>query len=120
MATYISSNQNRFYAAVETSYGVAAPIRSENRYPAVRLQAQQALEPGRRRDKTGSRTFLGSSSSSRRKSSFATQTYLTSWDGVEQPGYGPLVQAALGATPLISSGLVVASAQSGSSIVTTA
>jgi hypothetical protein len=120
MATYISSNQNRFYAAVESSYGEAAPITSANRYPAVRLQAQQALEPGRRRDKTGSRTFLGSSSSSRRKSAFATQTYLTSWDGVEQPGYGPLVQAAMGAAPQISGGLVVASAASGSSIVTTA
>lgn len=119
MASYISSNQNRFYAALESTYGQAATITPANRYPAVRLQAQQVLEPGRRRDKTGSRTFLGYSGNSRRKSAFATQTYLTSWDGADQPGYGPLVQAAMGATPQLSGGLVVASAQSGSDIVTT-
>jgi len=119
MATYISSNQNRFYAALEAAYGQAAAASAANRYPAVRLQAQQVLEPGRRRDKTGSRTFLGYSSNSRRKSAFATQTYLTSWDGADQPGYGPLVQAAMGAAPHLSSGLVVASAHSGSSITTT-
>lgn len=119
MATYISSNQNRFYAAIEAGYGQAAQITSANRYPAVRLQAQQMLEPGHRRDKTGSRTFLGFSSSSRRKSAFETQTYLTSWNGSEQPCYGPLVQAAMGATPQISSGLIVASAQSGSALQTT-
>ena len=119
MATYISSNQNRFYAALEAAYGQAATINAANRYPAVRLQAQQVLEPGRRRDKTGSRTFLGHSSNSRRKSAFATETYLTAWDGADQPGYGPLVQAAMGAAPQLSSGLVVASAQSGNAIVTT-
>lgn len=120
MSTYISSNQNRFYAALEGTYGQAASITAANRYPAVHLQAQQVLEPGKRRDKTGSRTFLGYSSDARRKSAFVTQTYLTSWDGAAQPGYGSLVQAAMGATPQISSGLVVASAQSGSAVMTTA
>lgn len=119
MSTYISSNQNRFYAALEANYGEAAPITSSNRYPAVRLSGQQAVELGRRRDKTGTRTFLGGSSSARRKTAFETQTYLTSWNGSQQPGYGALVQAALGATPQISSGLVIASAQSGSSLQTT-
>src|SRR5581483_12038130 len=108
MATYISSNQNRFYAAVEASYGKAAQIATANRYPAVRLEAQQALERGSRRDKTGSRTFLGTARSARRKSAFETSTYLTSWTGPGQPGYGPLVQSAMGAVPQISSGLVVA------------
>ncbi len=120
MATYISSNQNRFYAAIESSYGKAAQVNAGNRYPAVHLQAQQALEPGRRRDKTGSRTFLGISPDSRRKTSFQTQTYLTYWDGSGQPGYGPLVQAAFGGTPRISQGLTVASAANGSAIQTTA
>ncbi|HZS55927.1 MAG TPA: hypothetical protein VFA65_16110 [Bryobacteraceae bacterium] len=120
MATYISSNQNRFYTAVETSYGEAAQIAAANRYPAVRLQAQQSLERGHRRDKTGSRTFLGTSSSARRRSAFSTQTYLTSWSGLGQPGYGPLVQAAMGAAAQVSSGLIVAEAQSGTSLQTTA
>ena len=112
MATYISSVQNRFYAALETNYGQAAPITSANRYPAVRLQAQQLIERGKRRDKTGSRTFLGTPSTSRRSSAFHTQTYLTSWSGSGQPGYGPLLQAAMGAAPQLSAGLTVASVQS--------
>ena len=120
MSTYISSNQNRFYTAVESSYGQAAPITSANRYPAVHLHAQQSLERTQRRDKTGSRTFTGTPASARRKSAFVTQTYLTSWNGLGQPGYGPLVQGALGATPQVSAGLTVASAQSGTSLQTTA
>jgi hypothetical protein len=120
MATYISSNQNRFYAAIEASYGQAAQLTAAHRYPAVRLEAQQVLEAGHRRDKTGSRTFLGFASSSRRKSAFETKTYLTSWDGSEQPGYGPLVQAAMGAVPQIAGSLTVAAAQSGSALETTA
>ena len=120
MATYISSNHNRFYAALETAYGQAAGITSLNRYPAVHLHAQQGVETSRRRDKTGSRTFLGTAKTARRKSAFLTQTYLTSWSGTGQPGYGPLVQAALGALPQISSGLVAASSQSGVNLQTTA
>ncbi len=109
---YISSNQNRFYAALESVYGNAAEIIPSSRYPAVRMQARQALEPGRRRDKTGSRTFLGSASTSRRASAFETTTYLTTWTGTGQPGYGALVQAALGAPPQLSTGLTVAAVQS--------
>ena len=119
MATYISSNQNRFYAAVEAAYGQAAPITSANRYPAVHLHARQTVEISRRRDKTGSRTFMGTATTARRKSAFVTQTYLTSWTGSGQPGYGPFLEAALGGTPQISTGLVVASAQSGANLQTT-
>jgi len=118
--TYISSNQNRFYTAIETSYGQAAPISASNRYPAVRLHGQQTVERGHRRDKTGSRTFLGTSVGVRRKSLFETQTYLTSWSGSGQPGYGALMQAAMGAPAQLTAGLVVASAQSGVTLETTA
>ncbi len=117
---YISSNQNRFYAAIEADYAQAAPITAANRYPAVRLQAHQIIERGHRRDKTGSRTFLGSPTSARRKSAFETQTYLTSWAGTGQPGYGALVQGAMGSAPQIATGLIVASAPNGASLETTA
>src|ERR1700759_3773406 len=102
MATYISSNQNRFYAALESTYGQAAAVSAADRFPALRLSAQQVTERGHRRDKTGSRTFLGTSSSARRKTAFDTQTYLTSWNGTQQPAYGALVQAAMGAVPQLS------------------
>ncbi|HEX4163883.1 MAG TPA: hypothetical protein VHZ55_00280 [Bryobacteraceae bacterium] len=108
MSSYISSNANRFYVALEAAYGQAAAITAANRFPAVRLQAHQSLEIGKRLDKTGTRTFLGASSSSRRTTSFDVQTYLTSWSGMGTPGYGPLFQAALGAAPTMSMALVVA------------
>lgn len=44
MSTYIRSNSNRFYTAVETSYSIAAPVTSLQRFQASRLQAQQVVE----------------------------------------------------------------------------
>jgi hypothetical protein len=112
MSNYISSNANRFYVGLESSYGQPAPISSVNRFPAVQMQAQQVLEVLKRQDKTGTRTFLGSSSSARRQTAFSVRTYLTSWNGGGRPGYGPLFQSALGGQPVISAGLVVAAVQS--------
>lgn len=119
MASYISSNANRFYAAVESTYAQAAGITSASRFPAVQLQAGQVLDRGKRLDKTGTRTFLGTSPYSRRQTAFETKTYLTSWNGVSGPGYGPLFQCAMGATPQVSSGLEVASAPGPLAIQTT-
>ena len=107
MSTYIASNANRFYAAVEAAYGQAPSINQSNRFPAVRMQAHQTLELAKRMDKTGTRTYLGSPNTGRRKTWFEVQTYLTSWKGTGVPGYSPLFQAALGAPPVLSSGLQV-------------
>ncbi len=111
MSSYISSNANRFYAAIEPSYGQAAAITGSDRFPAVRLHAHQSLETGKRLDKTGSRTFLGASSSSRRQTTFEVQTYLTSWNGTGEPSYGPFFEAGLGAPAALSTGLTIASVQ---------
>ena len=119
MGTYISSNANRFYTVIEATYGQAATVTAANRFPAVRLQAHQVLVPGKRQDKTGSRTFLGVSPSSRRKTAFEVRTYLTSWSAVGEPSYGPLFHAGLGAAPQYSSGLVVASMPNSTQIQTT-
>jgi hypothetical protein len=108
MATYISSNANRFYAAIEENYGLAAPITSANRYPAIRLQAQQILERGKRLDKTGTRTLLGMPKQARRHTGFETRTYLSSWNGSGEPGYGVLFQSAMGGAGQQSSKLQVA------------
>ena len=78
--SYINSNENRFYAALEASYGTAAGITAANRFPAVRIEAHQALQIGKRLDKTGTRTYLGSSPNARRKTAFSLTTYLTSLD----------------------------------------
>ncbi len=110
MASYISSNANRFYTALESSFGRVGSITAANRIPALKLTIQQQLERAERKDKTGSRTFFGLPAGGRRRTNFELRTYLTSWDKTASgPGYGPLFQAALGAAPLYFSGGVVVS-----------
>ncbi|HSU33370.1 MAG TPA: hypothetical protein VLJ11_19235 [Bryobacteraceae bacterium] len=119
MGNYISSNANRFYVALEASYGKAAPVNSINRFPAVRLQAQQVLEAGKRQDKSGTRTFQGTSKDSRRHTAFQVRSYLASWNGTGEPSYGPLFQAGLGAQAEINRGLVIAAAENQAHFQTT-
>jgi hypothetical protein len=117
MPSYISSNENRFYAAVEPAYGTVASITSANRLPAVKLTMRQQLERYQRKDKTGSRTFAGVPAGMRRRTSFEMQTYLTGWtDQSQAPGYGPLFQAALGSSGTLFSGGALASNSDGRSL----
>lgn len=116
---YISSNANRFYSAIEQSYAEASPVNAANRFPAVHLEAAQVLDRGKRLDKTGTRTFLGTPATSRRSTAFQAKTYLTSWSATAAPGYGPLFQCAMGATPQLSSGLLVAAAPGPNQLQTT-
>jgi len=110
MASYISSNANRFYAALESGYGSVAAIVASNRIPALKLTVQQQSEVTNRKDKTGSRTFPGLPAGGRRRTTFDLQTYMTSWQpAAGAPAYGPLFQAALGAAPLVFNGGVVGS-----------
>ncbi len=100
MPGYISSSENRFYAALEGDYGRVPAITSENRFPAVKLSAKQTAGRVLRRDKTGSRTFAGLPAGIRRQTQYRLRTYLTSWaDPSGEPGYGPLFHAALGGGP---------------------
>lgn len=119
MANYISSNANRFYVARETSYGQPVVIAATNRFPAAKLQAHQLIEPSRRVDKTGTRSFLGAPKEGRRQTAFEVHTYLTSWNGVGEPSYGPLFQAALGGCGQLNGGLALAGVQSGTQLQTT-
>jgi hypothetical protein len=113
MASYISSNANRFYTALESSYGNVGAITAANRIPALKLTVRQQLEVTTRKDKTGSRTFAGLPVGGRRRTNFELQTYLTSWQkSGGGPGYGPLFQAALGAAPLQYAGGAIASCTS--------
>jgi hypothetical protein len=105
MSGYISSNENRFYAGAEASYGQVPSIAGSSRFPAVKLAARQVLERADRKDKTGGRTFAGIPSGVRKLTSFDVQTYLTDWsDQTAQPGYGPLFHAAMGTAPAILPG----------------
>jgi hypothetical protein len=110
MASYISSNANRFYTALESAYGVVPAITAGNRIPALKLTVQNQNEVTQRKDKTGSRTFVGLPAGGRRRTNYEVQTYLTSWQPATGPAYGPLFQAALGANPLPYAGGTVSSA----------
>ncbi len=113
MGSYISSNANRFYTALESTYGSVAAITSGNRIPAVKLAVRHQRDVADRRDKTGSRTFVGLPSGGRRRTEFELRTYLTSWQKAEEgPAYGPLFQAALGSGPRRFPGGTVASSTS--------
>jgi len=114
MSSYISSNANRFYTALESAYGSVATITAANRIPAVKLGVRQQLEVLDRKDKTGSRTFAGLPSGGRKRTSFELRTYLTSnAPGAGGPAYGPLFESALGGAPLPFAGGAVASYNAG-------
>jgi hypothetical protein len=110
MASYISSNANRFYTALESAYGHVPAITAGNRIPALKLTVRQQLEVADRKDKTGSRTFTGVPPGGRRQTSFELQTLLTNWQqGTSNPSYGPLFQAAMGGPPTNFTGGTAAS-----------
>jgi hypothetical protein len=120
MASYISSQANRFYTALESAYGTVPVIAASNRIPALKLTVQNQLEVTNRKDKTGSRTFTGIPAGGRHRTNFEVQTYLTSWQPSTGPSYGPLFQAALGAAPLTYNGGTVSSATNTGQVTFTA
>ena len=100
MASYIASNDNRFYSAIESQYGAVPAITSANRFPGVSLAISQQTEKPVRKDKTGSRTFPGVPTGLRKRTDFALKTYLMSWpDQTQEPSHGPLVQSCFGNSP---------------------
>jgi hypothetical protein len=117
MASYILSNANRFYTGLESSYGQTPAITATNRFPAVKLTAKNELETADRRDKTGSRSFVGIPAGLRRNTSFDLTTYMTSWGGQSSgPSYGPLFQASMGSAPAMYAGGSAAAGSSGTSL----
>ena len=105
----ISSNNNRFYAGAESAYGMVPAIVPEDRIPAVSLSVRHRLTQGRRRDKTGSRTYAGSPAGLRSNTAFELETYMNAWQTQDQPpSQSPLFQAALGGGSTLRQGGVVA------------
>jgi hypothetical protein len=120
VSCYISSNNNRIYVALEGDYGDVATITEANRIPAVKFGARQAPELTSRRDKSGSRTFLGLPNRIRRNTTFQLNTFMTQLPGTGGPSHGPLFQAAMGAAPVEWAGGTVASVTGQTQIAFTA
>ncbi len=109
MSCYISSNNERVYVGLESAYGIVPAITSANRIPLLKLTAKQVPEQTTRKDKTGSRTFVGLPNTIRKTTSFEVDTLLTEWtDQTVAPAYGPLFQCAMGGTPVFFNGGTVA------------
>ncbi len=105
MSSYISSNANRWYCGLETNYGQVPAVSAVNRIPAVKMTTKVEIETAERKDKTGSRTFMGSPTGGRQKTTFDLKTYMAGGiDGSVPPAYGPLFQAALGGAPQVFGG----------------
>src|ERR1700735_413960 len=121
MSCYISSNNERIYCALESSYGVIPAITGANRIPALKLKAKQVPEQTSRKDKTGTRTFVGLPNTIRETTTFEVDTLLTEWsDMTMPPAYGPLFQCAMGGTPVIWPGGTVSLVTDGTEIAFTA
>ncbi len=121
MGCYVSSNNERVYVALESAYGEVSSISAANRIPLLKLGAKQVPVVTGRKDKTGSRTFVGLPNSIRRTTSFTLNTLMTEWvDQTSAPSEGPLFQAALGAAPVLYSGGTVASVTGQTQIAFTA
>jgi hypothetical protein len=115
MACFISSNDNRFYVALEQSYAAIPALSAADRCSGVHLRTRQTTEQPRRRDKTGTRTYRGISNRLRRQIEYEFRGYLT---GSESPGapprHGAFFQAALGSGPLaFAGGITGSSSESG-------
>jgi len=117
MGSYISSYANRLYVKGESAYGAVPAISGGDRIPAVKLTARQQVELRPRRDKTGSRTFLGMPAGGRRHSEYELRTYLTTWSPPTPPAYSALFSAALGGAPVVFGGGVAAGGSTESVLV---
>jgi hypothetical protein len=110
MSCYISSNNERIYVGLETAYGVVPAVTVANRIPLVKFAPKQVPEQTTRRDKTGTRTFVGLPNTIRNTTSYSLSTLMTEWSNQSvQPSEGPLFQAAMGGTPIFFNGGTVAS-----------
>lgn len=97
MANYVLSKNNRYYVALESSYGVVPTVSATNRVPGVRLAVTTQKVTVQRRDKVGTRTFLGMPGIPRKITSYEFETSLMAGAGALPPAVGQMVQAALGA-----------------------
>ncbi len=117
----ISSNNNRFYAEVESTFGTVPAITEQNRIPTVRLAIRHKAVQGQRRDKTGSRTYVGSPAGVRTRTSFELETYMTSWQEQSQPpSQGALFKSAMGGAATMHPAATVASVPAGNHLTLTA
>ncbi len=116
--SYVSTNLNRFYVVLESSYGVVPAIGPDNAFRALSAELELVQQYLERRDKSGSRTFPGVVSGGRRQARFEVEAYLMSGGAAGQaPGLGPFVEAACGGSPRVFAGGTAAAGCSTTQVV---
>lgn len=116
--SYVSTNLNRSYVALESSYGAVPVVTPDHAFRALSVDLELVQQYLERRDKSGTRSFLGVSDGGRRQSRFQVEGYLMSGgSGGAAPDLAPFFQAACGGTPLVFSGAAAGSGCSTSHIV---
>lgn len=115
--SYILSNANRWYCALEAAYGQVPAITATNRIPAVTLKVQNQRDKSQRKDKTGTRTWQGLPAGMRRHTTFDATSYMRDWpDPTTLPPHDPLIEGALGGQGTIWQGGTVGTGTTQSSI----
>ncbi|MCC7154345.1 MAG: hypothetical protein IT161_07205 [Bryobacterales bacterium] len=120
MSSYISSVNNRLYAALESTYGTIPPPTPGDRTPFVQLRTTQKMIVPQRRDKTGTRSFNGVPGIPKRDTSFTLTSHLFGGTSPAATGLRALLQSAFAGPVLEFSGARVAAAQRASTIQTIA
>src|ERR1017187_7664061 len=97
---YVSTELNRHYAALESSYGVTPAPAPSNAFRCLKSSIDLVQDYLQRQDKTGSRSYAGVVPGGRRHGKFEVQSYLIpSGAAGSPPNMGPFFQAACGGTP---------------------
>ena len=119
MSSYISSANNRLYVVKEAAYGIIPAVTQGDRTPFVQLRATQKVVMPRRRDKTGSRSYMGVPGTPKRDTSFTVTSHLFGGTSPASTGIGALLQSAFAGQVLAFDGARVASSPNPSTIHTT-
>jgi hypothetical protein len=97
---YVSTELNRLYAALESSYGVTPAPAPSNAFRFLKSSINLVQDYLQRQDKTGSRSYAGVAPGGRRHGKFDVESYLIpSGTAGTAPNMGPFFQAACGGTP---------------------
>ena len=79
MSCYISSNNERIYVALESTYGIVPAITGANRIPLLKLTAKQVPEQTSARTRRGAGRLSGCRIRSGRPRAFEVDTLMTEW-----------------------------------------
>lgn len=107
---YISVIDNRHYVSLEQQFGAVSIPATSNRVPLQSMDLSQRFHIPKRKDKSGSRSFIGSGAPLREEARFHAKGYLYPTTIGSTSPVRPLIEAAMGGPTLSFNGGLVDSA----------